>query len=246
MLGLSRYERYDAYTFGHSIRVCFLALNFAATLYAREEMLLRIGLAALMHDIGKARVPYEVLHSTSRLSQEERVLMNLHTNHGGEILLAAHDVDPLVVASAFGHHQTLDGGGYPTTSHPVRQSASTCIVKICDVFEALTAVRPYKPRMSAAKAFQVMLTMKGHFEPHLLRKFMKFTGIYPTGTILRLSSGEQACVLRQTADPLAPIVRIEVDDLGAALQADPDLVHDLSSRNAAARWSIAGVVDSAA
>ncbi len=246
MLGLSRYERYDAYTFGHSIRVCFLALNFAATLYEREEILLRIGMAALMHDIGKARVPYEVLHSTARLSHEERALMNLHTNHGGEILLATTDVDPLVVASAFGHHQTLDGGGYPTTLHPVRQSASTCIVKICDVFEALTAVRPYKPRMSAAKAFQVMLTMKGHFDPQLLRKFMKFTGIYPTGTIVRLSSGEQACVLSQTADPLAPLVRIEVDDLGAALKVDPELVHDLSSKNAAARWSIAGVVESAA
>ncbi|MBK8180580.1 MAG: HD domain-containing protein [Planctomycetes bacterium] len=246
MLRLARYERYDAYTFGHSIRVCFLALNFAATLYKDEETLLRIGMAALLHDIGKARVPFEVLHSTSRLSDEERAVMSLHTNHGGEILLASADSDPLSVASAFGHHQTLDGGGYPRTLHPVRQSGATRIVKICDVFEALTAVRPYKPRMSAAKAFRVMLSMQGHFDATLLCQFMRFTGVFPTGTTVRMSTGEQACVLRQTANPLAPLVRIEVDDLGAELQEDPDLIQDLSLPAAAGRWHIAGVIDSAA
>ena len=246
MMGLSRYERYDAYTFGHSIRVCFLALHFAATLFEHEEVLLRIGLAALLHDIGKARVPFEVLHSTSRLSHEERALMNLHSNHGGEILLAVPDVDPMAVAIALGHHQTIDGAGYPRTIHAVRQSAGTCIVKICDVYEALTAVRPYKPRMSPAKAYQVMLSMKGHFDPTLLRLFMKFTGIYPVGTMVRLSRGEQARVLSQTGDPLAPVVRIEVDDLGAELEQDSELVHDLSSEASAAQWSIVGAVDSAA
>src|SRR5258705_8482717 len=97
MMGIARYERYDAYTFGHSIRVCFLALNFAEALVQGEELLLRIGLAALLHDIGKARVPFEVLHSTTKLSPEERIEMNKHTTHGGEILLGLPEVDPLAV-----------------------------------------------------------------------------------------------------------------------------------------------------
>ena len=246
MLRLARYERYDAYTFGHSIRVCFLALDFAATLCTDEDLLLRIGLAALLHDIGKARVPFEVLHSTTRLTPEERRVMALHTDHGGEILLATAECDPMAVASAVGHHQTLDGGGYPKTLHDVRQSAATRIVKICDVFEALTAVRPYKARMSAPKAFRIMQGMHGHFDPDLLRLFMRFTGIYPTGTTVSLAGGEQACVLRQTGHPLAPVIRLELDELGAALPEDPDLVHDLSSPEAAGRWRITGIVDSAA
>ncbi len=226
MMGLARYERHDAYTFGHSIRVCFLALNFASTLFEGEAQLLRIGLAALLHDIGKARVPFEVLHSTTRLSLEERIEMNKHTIHGGEILLGMPDADPLAVATAFGHHQTLDGGGYPRTIHAVRQGIGTRVIKICDVYEALTAVRPYKPRMSPVRAYRIMIAMKNHFDPALLLRFIGVNGIYPIGTLVRLSTGERARVLEQTADPLAPRVRIETDDESGPLACAPSQVQD--------------------
>ena len=221
MMGLARYERHDAYTFGHSIRVSFMALNFASSLFDDEAGLLRIGLASLLHDIGKSRVPFEVLHSTTRLSPEERLEMNKHATHGGEILLEMAEPDPLAVATAFGHHQTLDGAGYPSTIHPVRQGIGTRIIKICDVYEALTAVRPYKPRMTPSRAYRVMLSMKGHFDLALLRRFIESNGIFPIGTLVRLSSGERARVLGQTSDPLAPRVRVETDDVSGPLAHDP-------------------------
>ncbi|HEV8114558.1 MAG TPA: HD-GYP domain-containing protein [Planctomycetota bacterium] len=246
MMGLARYERYDAYTFGHSIRVCFLALNFAESLVQREEMLLRIGLAALLHDIGKARVPFEVLHSTTKLSPEERIEMNKHTTHGGEILLGLPEVDPLAVSIAFSHHQTLDGGGYPSTLHTVRQSIGTRIIKICDVYEALTAVRPYKPRMSPVRAYRVMISMKNHFDSALLRRFIEVNGIYPVGSLVKLSTGEQARVVKQTAAPLSPVIRIELDNLGAPLAPDDSPLQDLSGREAGSEPRIVELLEDAA
>ncbi len=246
LMAIARYERYDAYTFGHSIRVCFLALNFAASLSDDEELLQRIGLAALLHDIGKAWVPFDVLHSTAKLTPEERNEMNKHTTHGGEILLQLSEVDPLVVSTAFSHHQTLDGRGYPTTIHEVRQSVGTRIVKICDVYEALTAVRPYKPRMSPVRAYRVMISMKNHFDPVLLRRFIAVNGIYPAGSLVRLSTGEHARVMEQTADPRHPVVRTVADDLGGPLAPDPGLIRDLSRKDGPAQPQIVEFLENVA
>lgn len=246
MMGIARYERYDAYTFGHSIRVCFLALYFAASLFDDEELLLRIGLAALMHDIGKAWVPFEVLHSTKRLTDEERVEMNKHTTHGGEILLKMVEVDPLTVATAFSHHQTLDGGGYPDTVHRVRQSIGTRIIKICDVYEALTAVRPYKPRMSPVRAYRIMMSMKNHFDPVLLRRFIAANGVYPIGSLVKLSTGEVARVMKQNDDPHKPVIKIEIDETGAELTHDDRLIRDLATGIGGPPTQIAEILDAAA
>ena len=237
LLRLSRYERYDAFTFGHSIRVGLLAIAFARTITRDPNFLFRIGIAALMHDIGKARVPFEVLHSTGRLNDEERAAMNRHTEHGGRILLDMDGSEPMAIAAALGHHRTIGGGGYPQTLHEVQLSTCTRMVKICDVYEALTAVRPYKDRMSPTRAYRIMMSMKGHFDPALLKWFIYVNGIYPVGSSVRLSTGERAVVAERTQSLKHPIVLIEGDsnragellDLneqsGTELVAVDDLIH---------------------
>jgi putative nucleotidyltransferase with HDIG domain len=246
MMGLARYERYDAYTFGHSIRVCLLALHFARSLFDDEDLLLRIGLASLLHDIGKARVPFEVLHATGALSAEERAEMNKHTTHGAEILLGLPKADPLAIATAFGHHRTLSGGGYPRCLHPPRESMGTQIVKLCDVYEALTAVRPYKPRMRPIRAYRVMISMKDHFSPALLRRFIEVNGVYPPGCLVELSTGEVARVLRQSADPLLPLVHVEEGPTQGPRQLDPARVRDLSAPRGGTRPTVVAMIDDAA
>ena len=206
LMRMARYEKYDAFTFGHSIRVCFIALNFARHLTDDEPVLQRIGMAALMHDIGKARVPFDILHSTGRLSDEDRLEINMHTVHGGQILLEGSTPDPLAVAVAFSHHQNGDGSGYPNSVRGGRQSAATMVVKIADVYEALTAMRPYKPPMPTVRAYRIMMDMNGNFEPSLLRRFIEVNGIYPVGSRVRLSNGETARVEALTDTPKAPIV----------------------------------------
>lgn len=227
MLDLGRYERYDAFTFGHSVRVGLLALNFARSMTDNADLLQRIGVAALMHDIGKALVPFEILHSVSRLSTAERAEMSRHTEHGGRILIGMRAL-PSAVATAFGHHRIGDHGGYPQTLHEAQLSSITRIVKICDVYEALTAVRPYKDPMSPVRAYRIMLAMRNHFDLGLLRHFIAVNGVFPVGAVVRLSTGERARVMDQTRWLERPVVRLLTAPDGTPFEGDPDELVDLS------------------
>ncbi|MCU0863337.1 MAG: HD domain-containing protein [Planctomycetes bacterium] len=227
-LGLLRQEQYDAFTFGHSLRVALLAMQFARSLTDDRDLLIRIGTAGLLHDVGKARVPFELLHATRPLDAEERNLMNKHSEFGAEILLDHHDADPLAVAAAFGHHRGPDGSGYPRTQHEHHVSLVTSIVKICDIYEALTAARPYKQPMSPIRAYRVMLAMGDRLDRKLLRRFVECNGVYPVGQLVELLDGRLAVVRCPTRDPLRPVVAI-VEDVGNLdLECDDDVVMDLS------------------
>ena len=236
LMRLARYEKYDEFTFGHSIRVCFIALNFARHLTTDQRLIERIGLAALMHDIGKAWVPFEVLHSKQRLSDAERHEMNMHPVHGGQILLDGSNPDPLAVAAAFSHHQNADGSGYPNTVRGGPPSGATMIVKMADVYEALTAVRPYKPSMSPTRAYRIMMDMQGHFEPSLLRRFIEVNGVYPVGSRVSLSTGEAARVVQPTDSLLEPVVQTERAPSGELLH--PEDVETLDLREVFGRNKI--------
>jgi putative nucleotidyltransferase with HDIG domain len=205
---LAHYPDHDFFTFGHSIRVALLALDVARATGADPALLQRIGVAALLHDVGKALVPWEVLHKRGPLDADERQVMQRHPVLGAGVLLATRGTDGLAVAAAYGHHRTADGRGYPRTCEEFDQSLVTRLVKICDVYEALTAVRPYKPAMSPSRAFRVMLDMAGHFDADLLRHFVRTVGIHPAGTRVRLDDGSLARVLSQTGDLHRPVVEV--------------------------------------
>jgi HD-GYP domain-containing protein (c-di-GMP phosphodiesterase class II) len=211
LLNLARQDQYDAFTFGHSVRVSVLALNFGRALTRDSGELIRLGTAALLHDVGKSRVPFEVLHSNKPLSHEERQEINRHPEYGAEILIDHCECDDHAVAAAFGHHCGNDLNGYPKSLHEHQVSMVTDIVGIVDVFEALTAARPYKRPMSPIRAYRIMMDMRGKFDSRLLRRFIEVNGVYPSGQLVKLSTGELARVLSQTGDLIAPKVRILTD-----------------------------------
>lgn len=227
LLGLARQDQYDAFTFGHSIRVAILATNFARELTANRELQLRIGAAALLHDVGKSLIPFEILHSSKRLTAEERREMGKHSELGAQCLLDHHDSDPLAITAAFGHHLSPDGTGYPNTIHEHPITWITSIVKICDIFEALTAARPYKAAMPPVRAYRIMLAMGDKLDRGLLKRFIEINGIYPIGQMVELAEGAVAVVKEQTDDPLHPIVQIVRDSDGDTPDPEENELFDL-------------------
>ncbi|MGE3879327.1 MAG: HD-GYP domain-containing protein [Planctomycetota bacterium] len=245
LMNLARQDQYDAFTFGHSVRVAVIAMNFARTLTRNHDLLIRIGTAALLHDCGKSLIPFEILHSRKQLGPEERAEMNKHPAFGAEILLDHDNVDPLAVAAAFGHHRACDGGGYPRTRAQHHNLLVTEIVKLCDVYEALTAARPYKRPMSPIRAYRIMISMGDHLDRALLRRFIESNGAYPIGQTVRLASGELARVRHQTDEILQPIVRVISDRNGDPLDAIDTVELDLRYQERDSLRRIDGVLEGA-
>lgn len=240
VLGLARQDQYDAFTFGHSVRVAVLAMNFARELTSDRDLLIRIGTAALLHDVGKSLIPFELLHSQNALSEEERRIMDRHAPLGAECLLDHADSDPLAIAAAFGHHRGPGGTGYPRTLHEHETTMVTSIVKICDIYEALTAARPYKRPMSPVRAYRVMVAMGDRLDQRLLRRFIEVNGIFPIGQHVKLDNGDLAVVREQSKDATRPVVEIvdPADDSdGDSLGEEAQLL-DLSDISCCAARSI--------
>lgn len=218
--GLAHYPEYDFFTFGHSIRVALIAVDVVRRTTNDPDLVHRVGSAALLHDVGKALVRWDVLHKRGPLDAEEKREMQRHPVLGAGVLLSNRSSDPLAVAAAYGHHCDTCGGGYPRTCGEYQQGMVTRLVKICDVFEALTAVRPYKKAMSPARAFRTMLSMHGQFDEELLGHFIRTVGVFPAGTRVRLDDGSVARVVEQTDDLRRPIVDLLEADGGVLAAED--------------------------
>ncbi len=184
------YPDYDSYTIGHSVRVSSIAVFLGMKMNWPEEDILAIGTAGILHDVGKSKIASEILYKTSSLSDDEFRIIQGHPQVGAELLLAQKNTSPVDIAASWGHHLRYDGRGYPQQpgGWAVR-SPVIALLQICDVFEALTAVRPYKPAMAPQRAFSIMTTDAGAFHPGLLSAFIANIGLYPPGTYVELSDG---------------------------------------------------------
>jgi HD-GYP domain-containing protein (c-di-GMP phosphodiesterase class II) len=243
MMSLAREEQYDAFTFGHSVRVSVLAMNFGRALTNDMGLLVRLGTAALLHDVGKSQIPFEILHSSRPLTEDERKEISRHPVCGAEILLDHEQADEMSIVTAFGHHRTMDFSGYPATVHEYRQSMVTRIVKICDVYEALTAVRPYKRPITPTRAYRIMLGMGKHFDQHLLRKFIEVNGIFPNGQLVEMNTGELARVQQQSSKLLLPSVELITDPEGNRLDEKDQRIIELVDAGTTCSLSIERALD---
>lgn len=223
------YLDYDNYTVGHSVRVATLAVYLGTKMNWPEKDLLAMGAAGLLHDIGKSKIPNTILLKKGRLTEEEFAVIRNHPQAGVEILLEQEGVSALDLATCWGHHIRHDGGGYPrqpswAVRHPV-----TALLQICDVFEALTAVRPYKAALDPQRAYGIMLADKGGFHPGLLAAFIAAVGLYPPGTYVQLSDQRTGMVIAVGEQIDRPIINIITSEHGEPLGADDQYRIDLLS-----------------
>jgi putative nucleotidyltransferase with HDIG domain len=174
LLPLLELRSFDEYTTTHSMNVSVLAMAFAEQLGLGGRDVRAFGVAGLLHDIGKVRIPLEILTKPGRLSDEERAVMNQHPVDGARLILASHDTLDLAAVVAYEHHIMLDGGGYPRLRFPRGCHFASHVVHLCDVYDALRTRRPYRDAWPAEKVLDYVAERGGtEFEPSLAAQFVR-------------------------------------------------------------------------
>ncbi len=190
MLWMSKIKDKDSYTSQHSLNVCILAINFGRHLGAPEDDLGKLGVSALMHDIGKMRIPTDILHKAGPLTAEEQATYEKHPVYGRDILLQQDGLYHGAVDVAYAHHEHIDGTGYPRQIKAAGISDFTRIISICDQYDALTSDRPSSAGKSSRAALRYLYDNRGKkFDERLVHHFIECIGLYPAGSVVELKNG---------------------------------------------------------
>lgn len=204
---------YDDYTYIHSIDTAMMAIFLGKKVGLEGKELRELGISALLHDIGKTEIPHEIISKKSKLSDEEFETIKQHPILGKKILEEAQCFSNKIIAGVAHHHERYDGSGYPYGLRGKYISDFGRIISICDVFTAVTANRSYRSRYEPNEAYELMLSGSGTlFDPKLIDIFKKYIFIYPLGSCVKLSNGQEGYIVRQNSDfPDRPFVRIIFD-----------------------------------
>ena len=174
VLPLLKLKEFDQYTTTHALNVSVLSLGLAEALGYSLEDTRQIGVAGLLHDIGKTRIPIEVLTKPGRLTPEERAMLNEHPVDGARIILESEDDLDLAATVAYEHHVMMDGNGYPAMHYKRECALASRLVHVCDVFDALSTRRPYREAWAPTKTVAYLKARAGtEFDPDMVSAFVR-------------------------------------------------------------------------
>ncbi|MBN1152693.1 MAG: HD-GYP domain-containing protein, partial [Dehalococcoidia bacterium] len=216
VLGLTAIRTHDDYTLGHSLNVCILSISLGASLGLDMDSLKSLGLSALLYDLGKVRIPEDILNKEGPLTADEWQIVKSHTTEGADLLKRIQLVDQMPMVVAYEHHQRHDLQGYPKPATPQEQHLFSKIVALCDAYDAMTTRRPFRREIRPDKALAVLMQGRSKaYDPSVTKALVAMLGIYPMGAVVTLDDSSTAVVYRiNNDDLLRPRVKRVIDPAG--------------------------------
>lgn len=216
----------DEYTFKHSVDVATMSMIIARKYGLDKKQVYEIGISGLLHDIGKSKIPNEILNKAGKLTDEEFEMMKQHSVFGFQILQEKKDLSNEVKMGVLQHHEKMNGRGYPLKVDGEKISLFPRIISVADIYDALVTERPYKKPFSPRDAVEMIMSMTEELDIDIMRCFMESVILYPVGTDVALSTGETARVVENIPNAvLRP--KVMVVETGKVY----DLASDLSCAN---------------
>lgn len=237
ILGMTVLRDYDQYTFAHSVNVCIFSIALGKKLGLGKVELYELGMGALMHDIGKVRMPIELTNKAGHLEEGEWEQIREHPTEGLLTLLEMRGMGEIpfrTMLTAYEHHMKIDQTGYPRSVRPRDPTLFSRIVAIADGFDAATTRRSYQedPWLPDAVLREMRDNAARGFDPLLVKAFISMTGFYPVGSLVVLDTFELALVTAANQDkPHQPLVKVIFDEMGIPLM--PPVVLDLTETDPA-------------
>lgn len=216
LLVLASLKNHSEGTFVHDVNVAIFTIMQAESLGIPQELLNDIGVAALLHDVGKISVSEDILEKKGTLSVDERHEIAKHPCDGAKILLESPEINPLAAIVAFEHHILYDNSGYPKKLNEDKTNVVSMMTAIADYYDALRSKRAYRDEVDPEVTYEEMMKLSGkNFHPDLLNNFFRIIGVYPSGTLVELNTKEIGIVVRQNEMNIKrPQVEILYDDKG--------------------------------
>lgn len=208
-LDLVDLRTFDDYTFRHSVNVAVLSTVIGIGMSLSHQDLLELCAAAIFHDLGKLRIPDEILNKPARLTPEEYEVMKQHPVYSYELIKGRWDISAKTKVGVLHHHENEDGSGYPNGLESSQIYLFAKIIHVADVYDALTAKRPYKQPYALSEAAEYLMAGYGTmFDKDVVDAFLKFVPIYPKGMEVTLSDGRKGIIVENTAHTLRPVIRL--------------------------------------
>jgi HD-GYP domain-containing protein (c-di-GMP phosphodiesterase class II) len=246
LMSLTRLKQFDEYTFFHSVNTAALALSVGRHLGYARAALLQLGTGMLLHDIGKTKIPVEILNKPGRYQADEFEIMRQHVLRGTEVLSNTTGFTDMFLKPALEHHERIDGTGYPHQRSQKDLSQFGLIAAIVDIYDAVTSDRCYHKGKTPHDTLQLLyqLGTEGHVDGALVQQFIQVVGVYPVGSCVSLNTGETAIVRQFNHQaPIRPLVVLITDEAGHQRCFPVDL--DLAAQPRQPKRTIASILDPA-